>query len=221
MDIYASKKFIAIAGNIGVGKSSLVTLLSDRLVWQPYYEPVAENPYLEDFYKDMQAWSFHSQIYFLTRRLRTHRELLNYPSSVIQDRTVYEDAEVFARNLHLQGHINDRDYNAYRELYLVLTEFLPPPDLVIYLRASVGTVMDRIKLRGRDFEQKISPGYLEQLNELYEDWIARFNLCPVLTVPADNLNYVSNHSHLDLIERKILEKLTGKEEVIFTQEEVG
>jgi len=221
MDIYATKKFIAIAGNIGVGKSSLVTLLSDRLVWQPYYEPVAENPYLEDFYKDMQAWSFHSQIYFLTRRLRTHRELLNYPCSVIQDRTIYEDAEVFARNLYHQGHINDRDYNAYRELYLVLTEFLPPPDLVIYLRASVETVLDRIKLRGRDFEQTISPAYLEQLNELYEDWIARFNLCPVLTVPADNLNYVSNHSHLDLIERKILEKLTGKEEVIFTREEVG
>ncbi len=221
MDIYTTKKFIAIAGNIGVGKSSLVTLLSDRLVWQPYYEPVAENPYLEDFYQDMQTWAFHSQIYFLTQRLRTHRELLNYPSSVIQDRTVYEDAEVFARNLYHQGHINERDYNAYSELYLVLTEFLPPPDLVIYLRASVETILDRIKLRGREFEQKISSGYLEQLNELYEDWIARYNLCPVLTVPADNLNFVTNHSHLDLIERKILEKLTGKEEVIFTQEEVG
>lgn len=103
----------------------------------------------------------------------------------------------------------------------MLTEFLPPPDLVIYLRASVETILDRIKLRGREFEQKISSGYLEQLNELYEDWIARYNLCPVLTVPADNLNFVTNHSHLDLIERKILEKLTGKEEVIFTQEEVG
>ena len=221
MDIYTTKKFIAIAGNIGVGKSSLVTLLSDRLVWQPYYEPVAENPYLEDFYQDMQTWAFHSQIYFLTRRLRTHRELLNYPSSVIQDRTVYEDAEVFARNLYHQGHINDRDYNAYNELYLVLTEFLPPPDLVIYLRASVDTINNRIKLRGRDFEQKISTSYLERLDKLYEDWIARFNLCPVLTVPADNLNFVTNHSHLDLIERKIIEKLTGKEEVIFTQEEVG
>jgi deoxyadenosine/deoxycytidine kinase len=221
MDINVTKKFIAIAGNIGVGKSSLVTLLSDRMVWQPYYEPVAENPYLEDFYKDMQTWSFHSQIYFLTKRLRTHRELLTYPASVIQDRTVYEDAEVFARNLHRQGHINDRDYNTYRELFLVLTEFLPPPDLVIYLRASVETVLDRIKLRGRDFEQTISPGYLEQLNELYEDWIDRFNLCPVLTVPADSLNYVSNHSHIDLIERKILEKLTGKEEVNFTVDEVA
>ena len=221
MDLRTTKKFIAVAGNIGVGKSSLVTLLSDRLVWQPYYEPVEENPYLEDFYNDMQTWAFHSQIYFLTQRLRTHKELLNFPYSVIQDRTVYEDAEVFACNLFRQGHIDARDYNAYHALYQVLTEFLPPPDLVIYLRASVQTILDRIKLRGRDFEQNISRDYLEQLNQLYEDWIARFNLCPVLTVPVDNLNFVANHSHLDLIERKILEKLAGKEEVIFSQDEVG
>lgn len=220
MDLYSSKKFIAVAGNIGVGKSTLVTLLSDRLVWQPFYEPVAENPYLEDFYNDMQTWAFHSQIYFLTRRLVTHRKLIDYPASAIQDRTVYEDAEVFARNLYQQGHINNRDYKAYRELYQVLTEFLPPPDLVIYLRASVQTILSRIKLRGRDFEQQISQSYLEQLNILYEEWIANFNLCPVLTVPVDNLNYVSNPTHLDLIERKIIDKLMGKEEVVFTQDEV-
>jgi len=221
MDSHISKKFIAVAGNIGVGKSSLVNLLSDRLVWQPFYEPVAENPYLQDFYQDMRTWAFHSQIYFLTRRLHTHRELVNYPGPAIQDRTVYEDAEGFACNLYRNGHINKRDYNAYRELYQVLTEFLPPPDLVIYLRATVSTLLERIRQRGRDYEQTMDPAYLEQLNELYEMWIAGFNLCPVLTVPVDQLNYVSNPRHLDLIERKVLEKLMGKEEVVFSQDEVG
>ncbi len=129
------KKFVAVAGNIGVGKSTLVALLSERLQWEPFFEPVGENPYLADFYKDMRQWAFHSQIFFLTRRLRSHRQLLDHPTSAIQDRSVYEDAEVFATNLYRQGLIGDRDFQAYRELYQVLVEFLPPPDLVIYLRA--------------------------------------------------------------------------------------
>ena len=216
-----TKKFVAVAGNIGVGKSTLVTVLSERLEWQPFYEPEAENPYLEDFYKDMHTWAFHSQIYFLTRRLRAHRNLLDFPTSAIQDRTVYEDAEIFACNLYRQGHIGERDYEAYRELYTVLSEFLPPPDLVIYLRASVATLYERIKSRRRGYELQIAPKYLEQLNELYEKWIANFNLCPVLTVPADDLNYVSNPSHITLIERKVLDKLMGKDEVVFTADEVG
>ena len=216
-----TKKFVAVAGNIGVGKSTLVTVLSERLEWQPFYEPEAENPYLEDFYKDMHTWAFHSQIYFLTRRLRAHRNLLDFPTSVIQDRTVYEDAEIFACNLYRQGHIGERDYEAYRELYTVLSEFLPPPDLVIYLRASVATLYERIKSRRRGYELQIALEYLEQLNELYENWIANFNLCPVLTVPADDLNYVSNPSHIKLIERKVLDKLMGKDEVVFTADEVG
>ena len=215
------KKFIAVAGNIGVGKSTLVTLLSERLGWQPFYEPVGENPYLADFYRDMRAWAFHSQIFFLTRRLRAHRQLIDHPTSVVQDRTVYEDAEVFAHNLYRQGLINDRDYSAYRELYQVLTEFLPPPDLVIYLRATADILGQRIHSRGRDYERQISLEYLEQINQLYEAWIARFNLCPVLTVPADALNYVANPKHLDLIVLKIEDKLMGKEEVIFDPEEVA
>jgi deoxyadenosine/deoxycytidine kinase len=214
-------KFIAVAGNIGVGKSTLVGLLCQRLGWQPFYEPVAENPYLTDFYADMQAWAFHSQIYFLTHRLRIHRQLLNYPSSVIQDRSVYEDAEVFARNLHLQGAINRRDYDTYCELYRILVEFLPPPDLVIYLRASTATLLERISRRNRDYERTISANYLDQLNHLYESWIGGFTLCPVLTVPADGLDYVANPSHLDLVVRKVQEKLTGKEEVIFAPDEVS
>jgi deoxyadenosine/deoxycytidine kinase len=215
------KKFIAVAGNIGVGKSTLVTLLSERLDWQPFYEPVGENPYLADFYRDMRAWAFHSQIFFLTRRLRAHRQLMEHPSSVVQDRTVYEDAEVFAHNLYRQGLIDDRDYKSYRELYQVLTEFLLPPDLVIYLRATVPTLENRIHSRGRDYERQISTGYLEQVNSLYEAWIDRFNLCPVLTVPADSLDYVSKPRHLDLIVHKVEEKLMGKEEVVFDPEEVA
>jgi deoxyadenosine/deoxycytidine kinase len=215
------KKFVAVAGNIGVGKSTLVTMLCARLNWQPFYEPEVENPYLADFYQDMRAWAFHSQIFFLARRLRAHRALIEHPTSVIQDRTVYEDAEVFAHNLFRQGLIGARDYRTYRELYEVLTEFLPPPDLVVYLRAPAQTLLERITRRGRDYERTITLEYLEQLNQLYELWIAHFSLCPVLTVPAGDLDYVAHSNHLDLIVSKIQEKLTGKEEVVFEPEEVA
>lgn len=214
------KKFVAVAGNIGVGKSTLVALLCNNLGWQPFYEPVADNPYLADFYADMQTWAFHSQIFFLTHRLRMHRQLLDHPTSALQDRTVYEDAEVFANNLYQQKMIHPRDYRTYQELYEVLTEFLPPPDLVVYLRASVPTLYARISSRGRDFERQITPEYLEQLNELYEGWISGFSLCPVLTVPSDDLDYVANTSHLELIASKVQEKLTGKEEVVFDLNEM-
>ena len=215
------KKFVAVAGNIGVGKSTLVALLCQRLNWQPFYEPVADNPYLADFYADMSTWSFHSQIFFLSHRLRAHRQLLDHPTSVLQDRTVYEDAEIFAENLYRQGLIHPRDYRTYRDLYEVLTDFLPPPDLVLYLRASVPTLLSRISHRGRDYERQISFDYLSQINALYEEWIARFSLCPVLTVPSDDLDYVANSKHLDLIAEKVQEKLTGKEVVIFDPEEMA
>lgn len=196
-------------------------MIGDHLGWEPFYEPVVENPYLADFYNDMHAWAFHSQIFFLTRRLHSHRQLIEHPTSVVQDRTIYEDAEVFACNLYRQGYMNERDYRSYRELYSVLNEFLPPPDLVVYLRASVQTLLNRISFRGRDYEQQISSVYLEQLNQLYEAWIMHFNLCPVLAVPADDLDYVAHPGHLDLVVRKIEEKLTGKEEVVFDPEEVA
>lgn len=215
------KKFVAVAGNIGVGKSTLVALLCQNLAWQPFYEPVAENPYLVDFYADMRTWAFHSQIFFLTHRLRMHRQLLAHPTSVLQDRTVYEDAEIFAENLYQKGLIQTRDYNTYHELYEVLTGFLPPPDLVVYLRASVSTLFSRISNRGRDFERQITTEYLEQLNVLYESWIDGFSLCPVLTVPSDDLDYVANSNHLELIALKVQEKLTGKEEVVFDLEEMA
>ncbi len=215
------KKFIAVAGNIGVGKSTLVQMLCTRLGWEPYYEPVTENPYLADFYHDMSAWSFHSQIFFLSHRLQIHKNLIRNPGSVIQDRCVYEDAEVFAQNLFLQGYFSERDYLTYRSLYQTLCEFLPPPDLLLYLRASVHTLSARITLRGRTYERTIAPEYLAHLNQLYENWITGFTLCPVLAVPADNLDFVAHPYHLDLIVRKIQEKLTGKEEVVFEPDEVA
>lgn len=214
-----TKYFIAVAGNIGVGKSTLTSLLSQRLRWEPFLEGVTENPYLADFYEDMAAWSFHSQIFFLASRLRNHRQLLERPDSVIQDRTVYEDAEVFARNLYLQGLMGERDYETYNDLYRAVTSILPPPNLVIYLRASVPTLKRRIEHRGRTFERRITDEYLSQLNRLYEDWFEHFSLCPVLTIPADQLDFVANHDHLDLVIERILERLRGKEIVTFNGEE--
>lgn len=215
------KKFVAIAGNIGVGKSTLVDLLCAKMSWEPFYEPVNENPYLVDFYRNMSAWAFHSQIFFLTHRLRAHHLIASHPTSVIQDRSVYEDAEIFAHNLFLQGYIDQRDYATYRELYDTAIRFLPPPDLVIYLRASVPTLLGRISNRGRDYERSITPDYLNSLNHLYENWIKSFTLCPVLSIPADDVDFVAHAGHLNLIVRKVGEKLTGREEVIFEAGEVA
>ncbi len=215
------RKFIAVAGNIGVGKSTLVTMLCNQLGWEPFFEPVAENRYLADFYSDMKTWSFHSQIFFLTHRLRSHFQLSQRPGSVIQDRSLYEDAEVFAKNLYLQGHMQSRDYQTYRELYETATQLLPPPDLVIYLRASVPTLLNRISHRGRVYERTIHAEYLQGLNELYEEWIDNFTVCPMLAIPADDLDYVAHPGHLRLIVAKVEEKLTGKEEVVFEAEEMA
>lgn len=209
------KKFVAIAGNIGVGKSTLVEKLCARLGWEPFFEGVVDNPYLADFYADMGRWSFHSQIYFLGRRLHDLRRLMDFPRNVVQDRSVYEDAEIFARNLYRQGHMSERDWQSYHELYSALTELLPPPDLIVYLQASVPTLLGRIALRGREYEKKIAPDYLAQLNALYDDWIARFQVCPVLTVPADRLDFVANGEHLDLIVQKIQDKMRGEQLVLF------
>lgn len=214
-DMAEGRWFVAIAGNIGVGKSSLTRLLSERLGWEGFLEAADENPYLADFYRDMRRWAFHSQVFFLTRRLRHHLDLAARPHSVVQDRTVYEDAEIFARNLYLQGFMSERDYRAYRDLYEVVLRILPPPDLVVYLRASVPTLMARIRRRGRAYEQQIQPEYLEQLNELYEAWAQQFNLCPLLVVQADNLDFVNQPAHLEAVVSRILERLTGKQVLDF------
>ncbi len=208
------KYFVAIAGNIGVGKSTLTDLLCYRLGWQPFYEAVSDNPYLSDFYKDMERWSFHSQMFFLSRRLQHHVHLLEHPSSVIQDRTMYEDAEVFVENLFRQGRLSQRDYRTYRDMYETLVDMLRPPDLVIYLRASTPTLQKRIRLRGREYERALPAEYLEQLNFLYDEWIGWFRLCPVLVVPADDLDFVRYSEHMDVIAEQVLERLSEQEELI-------
>jgi deoxyadenosine/deoxycytidine kinase len=215
------KRYITVAGNIGVGKSTLVRLLCERLGCVPFYEPEAENPYLADFYRDMPAWGFHSQIFFLATRLQIHRSILRCPDSVIQDRSVYEDAEIFAANLRRRDGINARDYATYRALYQGVSEFLPPPDLVIYLQASPETLLRRIAQRNRDYERDIQPEYLSDLNDLYERWIEGFTLCPVLTVPADQINYVAHPNHFELLARKVQEKLSGKDVVVFEPDEIS
>lgn len=213
------KKYIAVAGNIGVGKSTLVTKLSAKLEWEPFYEPVQDNPYLADFYKDMKTWSFHSQIFFLAKRLNAHLRLSQHPTSVIQDRSIYEDAEIFARNLYVQGYLSERDYGTYLEIYEFIIQTLPHPDLVIYLRATEDTLLKRITTRGRQYEKGIAEDYLKALNDLYEIWISNFVLCPILAVPADELDFVAHPDHLNLIACKVNEKLSSKDEVIFDKEE--
>lgn len=209
------KHYLVVAGNIGVGKSTLVQFLHERLGWEPYYEAVVDNPYLADFYADMPRWAFQSQMFFLTRRLHAHHQLLSQPGVVVQDRSVYEDAEIFARNLFLQGRMSERDYATYADMYEVLKLFLPPPHLVVYLQASVETLMRRIELRGRAYEKNIEPAYLEELNTLYQEWTSQFKLAPVLTVPADRLDFVQENRDLDLILDKIQQKLRGEQYVLF------
>ena len=206
-------KFIVIAGNIGAGKTTLVEILSNRLGFSPFYEPHEENPYLADFYEDMESWSFHSQVYFLTRRLKIHKELLLAEGSVVQDRSVYEDAEIFARNLFLQGDFSTRDYNVYQDLYHILASLLPPPNLMVYLRASVDTLMQRIAKRGREYEAGISREYLSGLNKLYEDWMTSFDQCPVLIINSDDLDLVSIPQHVAQVVAWVQNKLTGRTEV--------
>jgi hypothetical protein len=209
------KRYLVIAGNIGAGKSTLVRLLSERLGFRPYYEPVAENPYLEDFYADMGRWAFQSQLFFLSYRLRSHRALMDDPHSVVQDRSLYEDAEVFARNLYESGAMSERDWLTYRGLYETMASLLPAPDLVIYIRASTETLRSRIAMRGRGFEAGIPAGYLEKLGGLYESWIEGFELAPVLIVPGDRLDFVAEGADLEAIAETVEDRLRDKQGSLF------
>jgi deoxyadenosine/deoxycytidine kinase len=209
------KKYLVIAGNIGAGKSTLVRLLSERLGYRPYYEPVAENPYLADFYENMPAWAFQSQVFFLSYRVRSHSELMDDPHSVVQDRSLYEDAEVFARNLYLQGMMSERDWATYEGLYQTMTGLLPSPDLVIYIRASVDTLKSRIAMRGRGFEASIPDAYLAGLNDLYDSWIEGFELSPVLVVPGDRLDFVSESKDLEAIAATVEDRLRDRQGSLF------
>ena len=188
----AGLKFIAIAGNIGAGKTELTSFLCKKYGLKPFYEPNDQNPYLEDFYKDMKTWAFRSQIFFLTHKFRLHRELERQTGTAIQDRTIYEDAEIFAKNLARTRTIDKRDWKTYWELYETIAQSLRPPDLMIYLRCPVKTLKQRIRLRGRKMEQDIPTPYLKRLNALYEDWFKRYSMSPVLVLPTDTLDYLTN-----------------------------
>ena len=204
---HPSHQFIGIAGNIGAGKSTLTGMLAEHFDWQAFYEANAENPYLADFYEDMKRWSFHSQTFFLGKRLEHHRLLIDHPGSVVQDRTVYEDAEIFARNLYQQGNMNERDYDAYRRLYQAVASFLPAPDLMIYLEADVDTLMAHIRKRGREFERNISADYLQQLNQLYTDWIEDWTACPVLRIDMNGRDFQNDSQDFDFIVSEVSQAL--------------
>ena len=196
------RKAIAIAGNIGVGKSTLVEFLSRTYGISPYYEPSEDNPYLPDFYADMKRWSFHSQLYFLSNKFRIHQELDRMPGLVVLDRTIFEDAEIFATALHDMQHMDDRDWQTYTNFYRSILEAIKPPDLMIYLRCSMRTLRKRIKLRGRAMEQDVPLAYLKRLDRLYEAWIKSYDLSEVLVLDTDNLDYIHDLVHrLDVMER--------------------
>lgn len=186
------KKFIVVAGNIGSGKTTLTNYLAHHLNYTPSFESVEGNPYLADFYHDMERWSFPLQIYFLGKRFETHHEIAEGNDSVIQDRSVYEDRAIFARHLHRTGIMSDRDYENYLQVYEIMSKFFRAPDFVIYLKASMPTLKRRIAQRGRDYESSIPDQYLAQLNDLYEEWIGNWTLSPVITLPADELDFVNN-----------------------------
>ena len=196
------KRFIAVAGNMGAGKSELVQFLCRRYGLKPFYEPNETNPYLADFYRDMKKWAFHSQIYFLTHKFRLHRELMQEPGTVVQDRTIYEDAEIFCENLRRSGKIDERDSRLYRELYETICGSLQPPDIMIFLHCNVRTLKQRIKQRGRRMEIDVPTSYLSSLNQLYEEWRARYTLSPVIDLHTDKLDYLTDFvDRLDLFKQ--------------------
>ncbi len=180
---------VTIAGNIGVGKSTLVGILAEEFGWQPYYELVADHPYLDDYYADRERWGFHSQIWFLSQRYEQHQEIADTPVSVCQDRSIYEDYEVFVKGLLEQGILSSRDFRTYRRLFNALVRGIAPPTLLVYLQADVPTLLRRIEGRSRSYERTIPAEYLEQLNRRYDEWLRRFELCPVLAIETGELDF--------------------------------
>ena len=210
-----AKRFILVAGNIGAGKTSLTERLGERLGWTTAYESVRDNPYLADFYADMRAWAFHLQVFFLGHRAEQHLALANSPDSAIIDRSIYEDAEIFTRASLALGNVAQRDYDTYWRVYRMVVDHLPPPDLLIYLRAPVNVLLDRIRARGRDIERGITAEYLSLLEGFYDNWVAGFDLSPVLTIKSDDLDFVHKQPHLETVVRRINKILAGKEEMEF------
>jgi deoxyadenosine/deoxycytidine kinase len=215
MEDTMTKRLVLVAGNIASGKTSLTERLGARLNWHTAFESVADNPYLADFYGDMVQWSFHLQIFFLGHRARQHLELARSSNSAIADRSIYEDAHIFARALYHLGNLTERDYQAYREVFSLVVSGLPRPDLLLYLAAPVPILLQRITSRGRAIERGITSDYLTLLETFYEEWIQAFDLCPVLTIRTDDLDFVHKPEHLDIVIQRIQDRLAGREVLVF------
>lgn len=200
---------VAIAGNIGAGKTTLTKLLAKHYNWEPHYESVEENPYLDDFYGEMERWSFNLQVYFLNSRFRQILEIRESGKSIIQDRTIYEDSKIFAPNLHAMGLMTNRDFDNYGSLFELMEKLVSPPDLLIYLRASIPTLVGQIHLRGRDYENSISIDYLSRLNERYEAWISQYTKGNLLIIDVDNIDFVKNPEDLGFVIDKIDAQING------------
>lgn len=200
---------VAIAGNIGAGKTTLTKMLAKHYGWDPHYESVDENPYLDDFYDAMERWSFNLQVYFLNSRFRQILEIREGGKSIIQDRTIYEDANIFAPNLHAMGLMSNRDFDNYKSLFELMERLVTPPDLLIYLRGSISTLVDHIHSRGRDYENSISIDYLSRLNERYEAWISKYNKGKLLIIDVDKLNIIDNPEDLGYIINQIDAQING------------
>jgi len=201
------KLYVAIAGNIGVGKTTLTRMLSERLGWKAYYEKVIDNPYLSDFYQDMNRWSFHLQVFFLSNRFSSQKEITDWPDSCIQDRSIYEDVEIFAYTLHQQGNMSERDYQNYQDLFAIMVEHLRKPDLILYLKADINHLLEHIKKRGRDYEQTIDPVYLAQLNDAYDAWIERAKKSKfhIVTLDMNHRDFENNEEDFNIIYQSIIE----------------
>jgi deoxyadenosine/deoxycytidine kinase len=200
---------IAVAGNIGSGKTTLTGLLAKNYGWEPQFEEVDDNPYLNDFYDDMQRWSFNLQVYFLNKRFDQIIDIHRSGKNIIQDRTIFEDAEIFAPNLHSMGLMTTRDFNNYQDLFNLISQFLKAPDLLIYLRASVPTLVRNIQKRGRDYENSIRIDYLKRLNDRYENWINSYEAGKLLIIDVDNNNFPENPEDLGLIINNIQAEING------------
>jgi deoxyadenosine/deoxycytidine kinase len=209
-----TKHFLLVAGNIGVGKTSLTERLGARMGWQTGFESVGDNPYLADFYADMRQWSFHLQVFFLGHRAQQHLALAGATASTIGDRSIYEDAFIFARVLNHLGNLSERDYESYRTLYDLVARGLPRPDLLIYLTAPVPVLLERIRQRARPIEAGITADYLSLLDSFYQEWLQNFDLCPVLTIRTQQLDFVHKPRHLNQVIQRIEKKLSGREEIV-------
>ncbi|MBS1963433.1 MAG: deoxynucleoside kinase [Bdellovibrionales bacterium] len=207
----SQKIFIAIAGNIGTGKTTLTNMLSRRFGWEAHFEVVADNPYLADFYKDMSRWSFPLQIFFLNHRFKAHQLVTEGANSAIQDRSIYEDANIFARNLYETKMMSERDYRNYLDLYESMVSFLNPPDLVLYLRKSLPKLKEQIALRGREYEKNIPDDYLSSLNRYYDDWMSSYSLGKKLIIDSDDLNFLKNPEDFELVSQKIVGALDQRD----------